>query len=209
MLAVPFGPFPFADPFPLRQVIHHTYSFASGPSSSGSNGLLTGVPVIFNMNDLFAPGGTIAHQPYGRDQMAALYGRYKVRRFTVELECLGGGTQSILIMAATSPSAGFNYSGCTTTDAMEQPGVQAILCPTTTPRKIVKSFDIAQVLGVDKREFEADVSQYAAAAGSSPAVLAKFQIVVGAIVSTTQTASIVGRVSYEAEWFDRITQAAS
>jgi len=206
-LVAPLALFSFADPYPARQVVRHNYCQVFSFTSDASTAAKTSTAQVLAVNDMFAPGG---HQPYGRDQMAALYGRYKIRRVTIELEALSGDSlRGALVVAVYGPSAGFSYGSALLTDCAEQPNAAAIMLSSTAVTKFAQTFDIKTILGVDAREFDSDVSQYAAASGSSPTILARLALAYSGIAATSQNCTVVMRLIFETEWFDRITQAAS
>jgi hypothetical protein len=207
------GLFSFADPFPPRKVVEHTYAQNFSVSGDGSVANKLGTAITMSLNDIFAPGGSYTHQPYGRDQMAALYGRYKVHGVVLELEVCMSNTATtknppVFIMGINAPSSGFTYTGALLTDAMEQASADWIQVPAGLPRRIVKKVDVATLCGATKQEFAADVSQYCAANGSSPTKTTSVSFSVAGL-DTSVYAVVALRFTYRTEWFERITLAAS
>ncbi len=79
--------FRFEDPFPARTVKELVYKHELSAHTDPGSNFQAGTPLTFNLGSLFAPiaGG---HQPFGFDQMAALYARYKVHKVRIRVETM-------------------------------------------------------------------------------------------------------------------------
>lgn len=183
------------------------------PLVSGAvDGSLCGVSTTFNLNSMFSPTGG-ATQPYGFDQMAALYGRYKVYSVTISLT-VSKGTDAQNTMYAhaliQNPSGGATLTGLSGGDVEERPnGVTWVVG--NIPVHWNAHFDISTLCGINKREFEANVEDYAALVSASPARIATMQLAVSNAASAQTSKGVDWRVliEYDCVFFQRITQADS
>ncbi len=183
-------------------------------TNPGSN-QQAGTPFTFNLGSLFEPrsGG---HQPFGFDQMAALYARYKVHKVRVRVETfrLGtvtlpatqvigifppGSTQTTLnVVTAMSMGENFNVS-----TKVHLPSVIAPVVFETT-------LDIATIAGLTKKEFEANIEDYSALVSASPTRFPILEVNLAPNLTTEgdDHASVV-TLTFVAEFWQRISLAAS
>jgi len=211
---LPKGLFSFPAPYPPRQLVEHTYGQVIRVANDAVTSNKLGSATVVSLNDIFSPGGAGAHQPYGRDQMAALYGAYKVHavimRVAHQQSVVGTPNASTLIMGINSPSSGITYTGLDLQTAMEQPSVEWVQSSWGFMREFTKRFDIARIVGVSKEEFQADTSVYAALAGASPSKTCSVSFACGSeTAGTTSSICLTVELTYVVEWFQRIIQPAS
>ncbi len=139
-------------------------------TSPGSN-QQAGTPYTFNLNSLFQPrsGG---HQPFGFDQLAALYQRYKVNKVKVMVQSDGGssaagfqvlavlppGSTQTTLNLLTAGQFGENFNGSTI----------RLSNNSVVPIVYERTFDIAEVAGLTKSEMAANIEDYSALVTASP-----------------------------------------
>ncbi len=188
--------------------LEHSYGSVAYLVTGAANAT-SAAPIQYNLADLFLPE-TGGHQPYGFDQMTPLYKRFKVRRVCVHIEAQGptGGAFCTLFAAFTSPTAGFSYVSASPVSVSEQPGVVARICPNAVPIQFERTVDIHTLVGVTKQEYESDLATYVGTGAASPTLSPKLILCVSS-PTATQSAYVNVRLTFQAEWFDRITQAGS
>lgn len=203
----PFGELFRKDPFPTRLPVSHSYSCTGVLTSGAIN--TCGSAVVHYLNDMYSPGGSNPHQPYGFDQYSALYRFFKVKRFSFEIDIgpNGDGT-NVMFIGIFSPSAGINLTGANIDRAAELPNVARTMVPVAQPVRIAKSFGMHELLNISKKEFDADVSLYNGTAAASPAYRPTMQLV-SACATAAKPTSFTIKCTFEAEWYDRVAQAGS
>lgn len=205
------GTFLHRDPFPPRMRTTHQYSANINVLGTAAYGII-GTPVVLGINDVYTTNGTTTHQPYGRDQMAALYATSKVHACNIELEICGDNANSgICMIAIQNPNAGNAFSGVSIDAADEEPTVSCLLfAPNNPTRTVSRRVDIAKLCCITKQEFLANLNAYAADNFHAPTqrctlVLGAASCTAGAQCSLT----VMVKLEFEVEWFDRIIQGQS
>lgn len=208
----PFQAYVKGDPFPpaIKRTLHYTESYSF---TTGSVGVL-GTAVQMNLNSLYDPNASgVGHQPYGFDQVAALYRVYKVTGVTVELKWTNPSADGLVCVAMTG-SQGLNYAlaGRSHDEVSELPfTVTRILNDSGSQNATVRQyFPMYTLLGVTPNQFSSDVSQYQAAVTASPAAMPKLKMAVGSIVGETgATVQCKVTLKFHSVFYDRIVQDQS
>lgn len=203
--------FSFHDPFPARTVKELVYKDYQSHNSGGSN-QQAGTAIVYNLNSLFLPvaGG---HQPFGFDQMATLYQRYRVNKVRVKVEsyqnsgvlALGAQVIAVLPPGSTTTTTGLltafafgeNYNGSTQT-----------MVPYTRPTVFEATYDIATIVGLTKKELEANIEDYSALVSASPTRI-PFMEVNCVNIGAIATCSHVVTITYFCEFWQRVSLAQS
>jgi hypothetical protein len=162
------------------------------------------------VNNAYSPlnGG---HQPYGWDQMAALYRYYKVVGCTMRFTFMNQqSTNAIAFVRQVPVDENATMEGTHVNFMSERPGTHHV--PTQpgggVPPTLDLRINIPRQLGISPEQFKADVSQYSAAVTAAPARYAYVQI--GCAGSaTTSFVSVLADVTYTVQYWQRITQATS
>ncbi len=182
-------------------------------TNPGSN-QQAGTPFTFNLNSLFQPiaGG---HQPFGFDQMAALYQRYRVNKCKVRVETFTtdraysgaqvvgvfppGSTQTTLNLL-TAVQFGENFNGST----------QILPTGNVVPVVFTKTIDIAQVAGLTRDELLANVEEYSALVTASPTRIATMEVNYAPNTAAQGGACVsVVTLTFYAEFWQRVSLAQS
>lgn len=201
-----------ADPFPIRRFAALTYSSAYS-LASGAIGTY-GTEQVFRLNSLYDPDFTgVGHQPYGHDQLALLYSKYKVHRVGVyvEIEASSSATLGylpVLGMTFTGPEQTASLTGMLWGEVDEKQCATTLSASVMNPRSFSKTFNMQELIGCTKQQFGSDVSQYSASLGANPASIAWLRMAL--ISNVADTVSIVRvRLVFETEFWDRIPLAQS
>lgn len=206
----PMGTSVMADPFPPRAVCAHSYCPDIHVLTSGTPYTTSTTAGTVVVNDMFAPGGTTAHQPYGFDQMTALYNKFKVRKAVIEVEYIHATTAAVgwIGICVPPPASAFTYTSIGLYQLIEQPCCTVLQSANQVLRSFKQEVDFLKLYGCTKAEFDADLTRFCGTASASPPVLIKC-ILVNAAPGTNDTGFCQVRITYEVEWFDRITQNPS
>lgn len=189
-------PRPFA--FPDRVLLSERYC-----ESIAFNSGAAGVPaqLQFRMNSSFDPNLTYAgHQPYARDSLAALYGKYRVLSFHIHarLGLLIGSTSSTAAVGAVGAQTnpGFNSS----TEAAEQPFGKLYYLNTFQPTVVDQFYDLPRLMGQNLALYRGDDSNESAV-GSNPANAPTFSLVQDNPFAGVSSGYIVAEITYVVEYF--------
>ena len=174
----------------------------------------------FNLGctNAFSPiSGT--HQPYGFDQMAALYRFYKVIGFkykiTAMLQNQVSAAPAVALAVREVPvNENLALTGAGLARILEAPGTKVAFTNLgTRPCTIRGEVDIPKLLGVTPEQYSADVSQYAALCTAAPTRYPYVQIGIAGsesdISSSATYAYVVVECEYIVHFWQRITQAQS
>jgi len=171
----------------------------------------------FSLNSLYDPDITgSGHQPYGYDQLAALYKLYRVEGVRISITAFASEWGSLVVgaqVACANDTAALAGSSIQTVD--ERPGT-VILYPSypsggTLLAKITQNFRIAQIEGISARALADDTQNYTAAVTTNP-VRMPYLLVAAANPDasvTTYSCRVLVELEYDAIFYERITQAAS
>jgi len=130
---------------------------------------------VFNLNSLFDPDLTgVGHQPYGYDQLAVLYNRYRVIGTSWHVSCL---KQSAPVVLAALP-ANETTTMLTCSEMRENPRTKFINQNPGAAVKVLSGYtSIPSLVGRTKAQYMAD-DRYQADVTSNPAEFARLNILV-------------------------------
>lgn len=185
------------------------YRWSSAANATPS---LIGTPLTLQANSVFEPVDTLGDQPYGYDQMAALYSKYKVLGVDLQITSASTGAQpSMIFVLGQSPTGGVSLSGANAGLTTSRPNVAAYPCsavggPVSTYRR---NFAIHELLGVTKQEFDSNVEDYTALVNANPAQMPTIQVAESTMGSTTSATVHYILMTFTVQFFGRIGQALS
>ncbi len=208
--------FSFQDPFPARTIKELVYKDDLLYHTDPGSNLQAGTPYTYNLGSLFQPrsGG---HQPFGFDQMASLYARYKVHKVHIRVETTAdvstmaraaaqvigifppGSTQTTLnVLSAYSMGENFNVS------------TKLVPSAAVTPTIFQTTLDVATIAGLTKKEFEANIEDYSALVTASPTRFPFMEVNLAPTVAAIGSDYMSGvTLTFVAEFWQRISLAAS
>lgn len=160
----------------------------------------------FNLNSIFDPNRTgTGHQPYGHDQMALLYNRYRVINCSYSVVLTTGTTVVKYVCVPGNEVQIFN----SVDEARENPRAKfSIQTPNGRLSPIHGNVYIPSLTGRNKSQYMAD-DRYQAVVGASPAELAILNIQAAAMNESALTAPAAIILEYTVEFFDAKTLAQS
>jgi len=173
-----------------------------------------GAEQSYRLNSLYDPDVTGGgHQPYGFDQVFALYNRYRVDKVVFRITFTTPGAASDMICAAvlTPVASGSSLSSKSIEYPLEWPNVQHGHLSSAGSRVcyLTGSTDLWSIVGIPKAKYEAD-DTYSAYASGSPSQVAYLNFAVGSYSgATSQACSTMIELEFDAIAYDRIVQSSS
>lgn len=191
-------------PLPSRYITKHKYSDTFVLNA------VNNYQYLFNLNSLFDPNRTgIGHQPYGYDQLAGLYNRYRVIRTSYVISGIQADSPGTNVRIGAQPANDIILYG--NLSAMcEAPRSKFIVQGAQgSPLKTLKGFShIPSLMGRTRPEYMAD-DRYSAAVGSSPAEFAILNVMGATLGDAGVTINAVITMEFTVEWFDIAQQTQS
>lgn len=199
------------DPFP--PMIRRSFKYCDLHQITTGTAGVYGSEVRYNLNGLYDPYYTGAgHQPYGYDQVFALYNKYRVERVSYRVTITTPGAAADMICAASvSPGSSASIAGIAPAGPLEWPNSTHGHLSSAGSRICVLTgtIDLHTLVGVAKAKYDAD-DTYCGTVGANPSQLALLSFAVGSYSgSASQGASALVELEYDAVAFERVIVAAS
>jgi hypothetical protein len=165
----------------------------------------------FNANSIFDPNRTgTGHQPGGRDQWAAFYGRYRVLKCVARLRSVNTSATSPvrLVLVCTNDSTAF--SDVATPVEQGRYTQSNVIAPLSgmDRAELIFNVDLPKITGRTEQEYlGSDQSQ--AIFSSSPGDVVPFHVIHGSMDGSALAVSFSITLEYTCELFDRVQLGAS
>ncbi len=202
------------DPWPARWRGRLTLVLVGFVGTNGTAGatvaLRFGDSVSFNLNSLYDTAlTTSSRQPQYFATLSAFYKRYRVHSVHLDLLIQNNYDSPVMFGWRIEPPGGGSTIDNTNVEVglslpyttgvpLSGKGGQSIC-------RVQKNIDIAQICGLTRREFEANVEDYAALVTASPARSPTLEFALANMINTTSdVASYTATFSFDAELFDRL-----
>lgn len=161
----------------------------------------------YSLNSIYDPDVDIGgHQPFYRDQLAAIYGRYKVNGCKVKV--IGTCTSTEAIMGYGTFNYGYTVP-VAVQNAIEHGTFRVQAVSSQKPIYFQKYYNLSKLAGAGKAAY--NDSDYGAAIGSDPTKTIRF--VVGSASSdgggTSGSASVYVELTYYVRFYELLTVASS
>lgn len=207
-LAIPRGLGPIA---PTAAIVRLPFAYSAVRANDATYDWTFGTTLNVGITNAYSPiSGT--HQPYGWDQMAALYRFYKVIGFKYRVTGIQyiGTSATALGVREVPVNENSTMSSTNLAQQLERPGskVKFLVAGAGQPPSIEGSVDIPKVMGVTQEQFDADVSEYAALCTAAPSRYPYVQVAIAG-VNSSASAYVVIECEYVVHFWQRITQAQS
>lgn len=189
-------------PIPSRYLTKHKYSTAFTLNA------VNNYQYLFNLNSLYDPDRTgVGHQPYGHDQLAALYNRYRVIRTSWVISGIQSDSPGTNTRIACQPANDIILYGNLSAMCEAPRSKFVVQGAQGAPLKTLKGWSyMPTLMGRTKAEYMAD-DRYQAAVGTSPAEFAILNIMGANLGDSGVNINAVITLEFTCEWFD-ITQVA-
>lgn len=208
------GAFRGYDRGPLPQMKNAVLKYAETVElTTGTTGLF-GTQQVWQLASLFDPNYTgTGHQPYGFDQLAAEYRRYRVNAVKVQLIFTDPGSDG-LVAGAGLMASGFsnNLAGQSVDAIKERPNCQTRTVNASGKQYVIMNFyaDLARIEGISKKQYAGDMSSYSAPINQSPSQSPSIVTAVGSDRGASGI-TVMCRITikYYAQFYHRIIQSQS
>lgn len=167
--------------------------------------------VIYNLNSIYDPNRSGAgHQPYGYDQLAALYARYRVLKASWVVKFVGSTESYYGVVVPTNNVLNTDISGATSfTTASEVPRARIyVQAPSAPPQIDSRIIGLNDLGGVIMTEFLAD-DRFEASIGSSPTEIVVLYVGVYNPSGSSITLSFATELSFHVDLHDPILVGGS
>jgi len=204
------------DPFPVFWRGRLTLVLCGFLGTNGAAGatvaLRFGDSVEFNLNSMYDTAlTTSSRQPQYFSTFQNLYKRYRVKKTHLDLVFQNNYASPVMVGMHVEPpgNAGVKWLENTLVE-------NAATLPYTslTPlsasagqsiAKISKTFDMAQICGLTRQQFDANVEEYAAIMTASPTRIPVLEIAVANMITTSSDIiSYTATFGFDCEFFDRV-----
>jgi hypothetical protein len=160
------------------------------------------------LNSLFDPDFTFAgHQPYGFDQLAAIYNSYLVTAVTVDMTFTDPAIDGLICAAVVQPSlAATTLAGVSPPTAVEWPFTARAFLNNTGEQKVrfLRRFTMEEIEGLSKVQYTAALSQYGALVSANPTNSPWLRVAVASLdAAASGSARFQVLLTYEVEMYQR------
>lgn len=186
-------------PIPARYITKMKYSDVASTSAGNPSWK-------FNLNSLFDPNRTgTGHQPYGFDQLAGLYNRYRVISTSYTISCSSTTTPIRYGTIVSNESLTFSSMS----ELCENPRSRFVVQnPGGNLRQIHGKCYIPALMGRTKTQYMTD-DRYQAITSADPAELAILHIQAGAMNDALAAVDLTITMEFVVEFFDIKNQSQS
>ncbi len=200
----------------MARNVKHNYSdvqaFTTGTSAT------FGAVQVYRLNSLYDPNQTgVGSQPYGRDTLATIYDRYRVRAVTIELIMVSPKVPCVAIgVLLRNPTQTSTLLGAQAPVVREWPNARVFtLTDTGSQRQIFKhTFNMWEVAGVTRLQFDADYGIFDALSTNNPdASYGTCYLEIAALDqdggSAVPVCNVTTNLTFHTDWYNRKTLAQS
>lgn len=187
------------NPVPQRMIVKHKYATSVQATATAAYGLY-----LFNLNSLYDPDRTgVGHQPYGRDQYATFYNKYRVISCSYRVAAIPSNSSRVIQVAVVPTNN--TASGASMADIREMPRCKYVIQQPGAPQQYVTGkVYLPSLMGRTRAQYMAD-DNYAAQSAASPSELALLNLYGGAITDDlipSETIYFNVEMEFLVEWFD-------
>ncbi len=198
-----------ANPLRPTATVQMRYCDRIALTSSNTAAHQSGSQYEFRLNSIYDPNLTsTGHQPYMHDQLAALYGRYRVDKVDVQIDVIPSPSTSHCVTAMIQgPSGGLNIGGTGLDLLIENTRTKNAyaLATAVEPPTMRFSVDIAEYLGIGHEAYQADLSLWGAAMGANPTRTCYLNLCTSTFAGTSETIQAVVTLVYHVKLWDPVT----
>lgn len=201
-------------PFAQRYMCKMKYAEIRQISGPIGGGL---VQYNWNLNSIYDPNlSGVGHQPYGYDQLADVYNRYRVYRVDYAISAYNSDSSVNYSVIAALPANEALTGTLGVSEIMENPRAKYITQAPNASLKVLRgSISIPSLVGRNKQQYMSD-DRYQATFGSSPSEQAVLNVMAGTITgntgnggTATNTMNLSISLVYHVEMFDVKNQIQS
>lgn len=164
----------------------------------------------FNINSLYDPDRTgTGHQPYGFDQLAGIYNRYRVISCSYQITAYSAGAFNGPLRIVTIPTNEATAGWNNVSEVIENPRAKWITQVPGGEQKVLKGkVYIPSLMGRTRQQYMAD-DRFQAQVSVSPSELAILNIGGGTMLDSSTDILLSVSLQFKVEFFDIKNQAQS
>lgn len=199
---------------PLRSSMNVKLVYTETKQYSTGSGGICGVENVYRLSGLHDPDFTgTGHQPYGWDQMKALYYKYKVKGVTIETEFTDPSFDGMAVVVAVQPSNELYTTSNQELDFVSEKPLTVVKNINNTGNQKVKLkqyFSLQSLSGLTKTQFNADMTRYAGTSSSDPPLSPWLRVNCGSRRGrAADTVICTVKITYHVNLFGRILMPTS
>ncbi len=206
--------FSVKDPFPKIYKTQMYYT-ETKTLTAGSAGIF-GTEAAYRGNSTFNPqvaGGGVLHQPYGRDQLALLYLRYKVTGVRLQISFSNPSEDGMIVGVKYNTVADtVSLGGLSVASQSEKFNVWVKPLNNTGSQTVNydRYYPMHDLIGVTKLQFKSNIEDYSALTTAAPVISPTLRISIGDLTATGGgTVNMIVKLTYYTNWFSRLTLGQS
>jgi hypothetical protein len=168
------------------------------------------------LNSLHDPDYTgVGHQPYGYDQVTAIYQKYKVYSVTIEVMFWQQSAALLCGLQCQGPDDVSVLAGLSPDVVAERPIAEVYPLSGVYDRQVRfrKTIKIKDLIGMTEQQFNSDIDGTTAQVGNNPARPCYLRLAVadptGGVAQGGTTCQVAVRLTYHSRLWSRHTQAQS
>lgn len=185
-----------------------TYQYVTGTAGVFGGGN------TYRLNSLYDPDLTGAgHQPYGYDQISALYRRYLVRGVKITIIFNNPSHDGIVCGAMIQGSGGVGTLAGQTADIIKEQPYSVTRVLNSTGKQFVtisQYIDLSKLEGLNRVQWIANQDQYGALVSANPSLCPTLQVGIASDAAEAGASCTIRILfTYYSQFYDRILQAYS
>lgn len=204
-----YKPFISKYPFPPTKLYHLQYAGDHVLTANAVDAGYLGNELVYRLNSMHDPDKTYAgHQPYGFDQLAAIYNRYKVVGVSIYITA-NDPTEDGMVLAYQfrNPSNTTETITNGSIEAVNEKQMTGLIRVNNTGSQLktrVLHYGMHKLAGISKLMFKADPDNYTASVGGNPGNGIELGISCGSYRSTSPPSMMLNiKIVYHTLFFQR------
>lgn len=166
------------------------------PGAVGVNGAY-----LFNLNSVYDPDRTgVGHQPWGRDQLAGLYNRYRVFAVSWRISFYNAPQAAQASFAVVPVNTDATLGGTSLSVLRETPRAIVKISSVDKPTVFTGRITLSKLNGQTTSEYKGS-DRFSALNNADPSELMTLQVVANPAVQNTSY-TFEAQLTYHVEWFD-------
>lgn len=183
--------------------------------TNGAVGVM-GVERVLRLNSLYDPDATGAgHQPYGYDQITAIYQKYKVHACTFEVSWWGTSNSAFLCAQVAGPDDTSVLAGVSPNVVAERPNAEMQVFGGSSQNQVIfrKTVAISDIIGMNKLQFKTDIDGTTAQYNANPVRVAVLRLAIAdptaSLAQDGMSMRVLVKLTFHSQCWSRITAGQS
>lgn len=193
------------NPFPPSRNV--TLNYVETFTMTAGAGTIFGSEQIMALNGMYDPNYlTGGHQPYGFDQMATMYGKYKVNAVKFQLVVTDPSADGVVLGAMVQPPDEiYTLAGKGLDEVAEKTqAVTRTINDSGSQTVIINQYcPMPKLIGITQTQFKADLDRYSALISANPTKLPFLRFAVADLNSVGSAVKVRCKMTFYATFFQR------